>query len=677
MEQTLQRNSKLAEPLAEDLEERVLSMSLEEGSDSSGTNSNAGHNVEVPENTHSSSQLLDRQTPDGNELEDYESRDESNLKNLSVPTLKEQMTPWRQNNRATANTDGSPIERMDKERGGFPFLGMDKFSIKQTVSDKDLSILQHQLRSSKLRISSLEEIVKGLNTGEFNMTLFDALRKQEARHEIDVLKTNLSKKQSEISELEKQLELSKEECQKLRQDNLDTVEMAEEQLKNWDEVSHKVDFLIADILHNGSHFTEQEAQELNAAKELGHELIIPKLNALGKVIHQSLPQEDVIANSTQLDAKNYITSDEQIGSQMEIEIEQLHKGYEGFIRVISTNLDKSAILEDELKLQLDRQQQLIDKIYAETSIETKRDKSHISNVKSLQELISTLQRTIREKDQEIAMSETKYQQSEGAKKLKLQNAKLNKELVDLKNLEETNQARWEELVTQLEDELRDCNAANSKLADIIKRMSQDISGLQQANERLTNETTDRIEQAKEIQKLAIENESLRSEIRKLELPRKTFTQQRDLEFHNFRQSLLLHLTNVFEVLKRVIKRQSIDQSMKKISTIQQFEGISNLRNVQSKFESLYNFIETALDAVVESYMNLVLDRSDESSYSRQNDESDSSDYQLRVKELQRKWLAERERRKLDSNAAELRIQNLETEAELLRNQLNGSHRSSR
>lgn len=43
--------------------------------------------------------------------------------------------------------------------------------------------------------------------------------------------------------------------------------------------------------------------------------------------------------------------------------------------------------------------------------------------------------------------------------------------------------------------------------------------------------------------------------------------------------------------------------------------------------------------------------------------------QLRIDELERKWVSERERRKLDSNAAEIQISKLETENEALREKL--------
>lgn len=92
-------------------------------------------------------------------------------------------------------------------------------------------------------------------------------------------------------------------------------------------------------------------------------------------------------------------------------------------------------------------------------------------------------------------------------------------------------------------------------------------------------------------------------------------------------------------------------------------GINEVNLVQSKLESLYNFAETALESIIDSYMRMIIA---EKGKSRQSSSGNNIEMQLRIEELERKWVSERERRKLDNDAASMRISQLEAENELLR-----------
>ena len=98
------------------------------------------------------------------------------------------------------------------------------------------------------------------------------------------------------------------------------------------------------------------------------------------------------------------------------------------------------------------------------------------------------------------------------------------------------------------------------------------------------------------------------------------------------------------------------------------DGLTATKTMQTKLESLYNFIETAQESIVESYTSMVLLEGER----RSTEGTSSKEMQLRIEELERKWISERERRRLDITAAESRITRLEAENELLREKLYNS-----
>lgn len=82
-----------------------------------------------------------------------------------------------------------------------------------------------------------------------------------------------------------------------------------------------------------------------------------------------------------------------------------------------------------------------------------------------------------------------------------------------------------------------------------------------------------------------------------------------------------------------------------------------------------------MDSIVEEHAVLLLKekgrikRASLYGESSETDEGFNRHVQLRIEELERKWIAERERRKLDGRAAEGRISQLEQENENLHEQI--------
>ena len=174
----------------------------------------------------------------------------------------------------------------------------------------------------------------------------------------------------------------------------------------------------------------------------------------------------------------------------------------------------------------------------------------------------------------------------------------------------------------------------------------------------------------QLDKLDLENYELKNQINTLDSQNLVLSQY-ETNFIKFNQNLLLHLHNVFHILQKILQESSIiqfDRKMKSINSIP--NALKNLNVIQPKLESLYTFIETALESIIDSYISsLIATGSSEQQERDEVIEPPNKELNLRIEELQRRWISERERRKLDANASEARIRTLEQENESLRSKL--------
>ncbi|AET39821.1 gamma-tubulin complex subunit SPC72 Ecym_5020 [Eremothecium cymbalariae DBVPG len=147
-------------------------------------------------------------------------------------------------------------------------------------------------------------------------------------------------------------------------------------------------------------------------------------------------------------------------------------------------------------------------------------------------------------------------------------------------------------------------------------------------------------------------------------------------YSSLKTHLVVHLRKMFKIFENILQQDSVNQAVKKLDNINRLQSLNNCRKAQLKLESIYTFIENATGSIVDEHVKLLLKEKDRrikrlSQQSQGSEESEIHDQhaKLRIEELTRKWIAERERRKLESDAAIDRISLLEEENALLREKL--------
>ena len=148
------------------------------------------------------------------------------------------------------------------------------------------------------------------------------------------------------------------------------------------------------------------------------------------------------------------------------------------------------------------------------------------------------------------------------------------------------------------------------------------------------------------------------------------------EFQEFSNTLFLHIVHIFETLKTIIEQRSIEQSFRKIDRISMVSTLGNINTTNSKMKAIYSFVEMALSSIIQSYTDILIESSendtsnhDTNSGNLARGEEEARNLQLRLNEVQSRWVSERERRKLESNTAEARITKLQLENDLLKEQI--------
>lgn len=431
---------------------------------------------------------------------------------------------------------------------------------------------------------------------------------------------------------------------------------------------------------------------------------------------------DAIANSTEVNDNNESSQTEKafefpldesaMDTRLEIAIEGLHQQYDKFFHGIRSKIEKSAELERLLLSRLSQQDKLLKRIaetsdfessqieqseghkedtantnsedvYKRTSLDlSKSYKDHIDNLNSL---VHAMNSTISEKNEELQQVKDLLKDQELIRK---NEQRLKKEFQEYKDLCKLKENNWEsfardleesigvlqmdkdqmlEVINELRSELRAKESENQGLTATSKRTSQQLHDIMSShNQDKLNLSEKMREKVQQIEDLEDECHRLRNLL--VDAKNSSLLEEKyQVEFQMFKNHLLLHLEKVFTTLGKILQQKSIDQSKKKLDAVRRMNGLDAARAMQLKLESLYNFIETAQESIVESYTSLVILEKERISEGRSDKEM-----QLRIEELSRKWISERERRKLDITAAESRINRLEAENELLREQLYSS-----
>lgn len=196
--------------------------------------------------------------------------------------------------------------------------------------------------------------------------------------------------------------------------------------------------------------------------------------------------------------------------------------------------------------------------------------------------------------------------------------------------------------------------------DLIFQLTENLEDI---NLQLKENSMESNKQLELINSLKIDNQNLIQELQKEQLT----TSNNELNLISFERTLSIHLKNIFHILQKILQQDSIDHSFKKLRLIDGSVGLKFLKYMEPKFESLLQFIESALESIINSYTKFIIatNTSPLSEISTQQ----QIDNQLRIDELQRRWQMEREKRKLDQKVAETRIDNLELHLKQLQNQI--------
>lgn len=687
--------------------------------------------------------------------ENYSNDKEGLASGLTLPRLRDSMTPWRvlekpvgttKYRRGRSNTSLdvlSPVNSRPATRNSL-FSVDGAYTVTSSSASNEFDCLQKQLTTYKLKVRALLELIKQFNYGgeglENNESFYKKILSTIAHDEdIEELKNQLHEvrngsdaKSKIIADLKDQLADLDGKLAHTKEEYAETLEYANEYIGLNDQITTCIDEMLKMLIEN-LELSPEERNHLEETRRTSSEYAVAKMNALtitlGKTLddlknnhisHQGLEQskesmenEAAIANSTRIDLpeidvsgeKNAPVNDSAMDTRFEMAIEDMHEQYDSFVKGIQRKLDKSAELESALSDKLAEQAGILEMMRVEglggtqeekvelqkhTSLLTSMDdlsrhasidlsKSYQDHVDSLNNLVQTLKSTVTDKTYEL---QNLKEQLRNQEKLRKSEQRSREDLQTLKEISKQKEITWEEFISDLEKSidhlqsekeelLKESNELNEtakylkkeniRLEDALQNASRTSEVYNEQRSQLTHELkviTDELVNIKDennaLHKLAFNVEVISSTV-----------QKQESEFQKFQGHLLLHLDNIFKTLSKILQKKSIEQSKRKLQVLYRANGLSEAKIMQPKLESLYNFIETALESIVESYMVVILTEKDKVNSSKGHEK----EMQLRIEELERKWVSERERRKLDSNAADMQISKLEAENEALREKL--------
>ncbi|KAL3237341.1 gamma-tubulin complex subunit SPC72 [Nakaseomyces bracarensis] len=427
-----------------------------------------------------------------------------------------------------------------------------------------------------------------------------------------------------------------------------------------------------------------------------------------------------IANSTAIHATanndspgnekgEFDLSDQFLNSQMEEAIEELHKEYDSFVKGIRVKLEKSERLEELLLKKLSEQEKLINDISlldkedlakvletskrsSEISVESNEidgakdalNKSYQEHIDNLTSHIEILNKDLLEKNNFIdSLKEELEQQSDEWSKMK---SRMIRELDDEKELFQRKEQNWKDLLSSYEEQLnfahedRDemmntITELKSEVQDVyeknrenIQLLQEELGYLQKKSHSYSNEifqlTRDNNIMTKKLENVSDNSKKMKNIIRNYK-EHSNELEELNSDFESVKKQLLLHLQNNLNIFMTILEEKSVKQALKKLYSIEKIKGLENTGHISNKLESLYVYIENASQSIIENYLHLVQQESDRKHSPIKNEK----EMYLRIEELQRKWTSERERRKIDSDVANTKINRLEMENAHLKEQL--------
>ncbi|AAS52319.2 ADR400Wp [Eremothecium gossypii ATCC 10895] len=442
------------------------------------------------------------------------------------------------------------------------------------------------------------------------------------------------------------------------------------------------------------------------------------------VVKQELPAPLELDEHTEVAAKDMIGFNSEMtpemDTQLEIAIESMHKEYHTFLQSIQAKMADNDHLGELIGTKLTKQKQLLNKLARsvtdaesfngatlpgakgdpyltaldDLTTRASRDlsRSYQDHIEALKNMLDRYKSELHDKDQEL-----------DELKDRLRRAQKHDASDDIERQLKDQEIKHQERIAQLETKI-------SELKADLKVASADKKSLQQRIVQLNNNLKSELEaKAEEIEAVRKslnlaqrkssmyldENHTLQQKLHELEeehtaimtenyrLKQKLSNLKHGYDSNEFelannriKSRMIDHLRKMFGIFESILQQDSIDQAMKKLDSIDKGYTLSNSRRNQLKLDSIYMFIQNATSSIVEEHVKLLLKEKDRrikrlSQVSQGSDESDTFDQhsKLMIEELTRKWYTERERRKLESDAAVDRIRSLEEENVQLRERL--------
>ncbi|KAG0666182.1 hypothetical protein C6P45_000284 [Maudiozyma exigua] len=607
------------------------------------------------------------------------------------------------------------------------------------INSKEYERMKRTIGSLKMKNKTLIEMIKQINKNNEKdgtkvvqndkyHSLYNELLKRLDNDDDNLkdLKQENERLQLNVDEKEKHIIAIEQELKKYKEENVEILSSTDEYIKTNDKMTVVADNIlgfIKDVDFRTYHIEDIEKHTLETAIGLDSNYFPLKMDTLNGSIRKLIEnlqncendilssnekekfnaRGSIMANSTQL---NQMPSDDNgnktIDPDIEAVVQNLHKEYDNFITSIGNKLKLSLKVEEELKDKLSKQQEIIHKItlmYKEqksdavfdepvnavpiivdngekSEIEPKLEDSYLSHIESLTVLVQALREKIR--DLEVENLEGKNINEEN-NKMQRQNSLLKRKIENLEEIITQKTENWNDLIAQLETQISELETERDDLVNINHSLDVENKEIGKMKEDIENDIgnlqSDLEYCKKENLELKESNDNLRSTTLQVKASQSNIISRYENDFNKFCHKLLFHLIKVFEILRNIIERNSIDQSIRKVERLSNITELDNLRSLYSKFDTIYNFVEMALESIIQSYTQILIENStankriENNQLSDHPSASDNISILEKVNELQKRWVLERERRKLDSNAAEAKISKLQTENDLLKEQI--------
>ena len=609
--------------------------------------------------------------------------------------------------------DSSSISQkneIDKLKRVITSLKLRNSSYEEIIKHENLQGIPNGMTNDK-RNSIYKRLLEQLSTVDDTTKL---------REENEELKNKLKVKEQELDQVQ-------QDQQQTEKEYTTTLNEVEEYIKKSEEMSGRIDEMldfIRTVSFKTSQIEDDENEILQKAINFGPNYTVVKLVALESSMKNLLKRlqdnetkllakesevqfnkrGSIMANSTQINEHDINGKIAPTEPQPDLIIQQLHKDYEQFMKTIREKLTHSSQLEESLLGKLSKQNNILRTL----NLEYKRQIDESSFEDHNESTSNTVEQTIPEKtgEQSIPLSYMKHITSleELKEKLEMDLSRSNEEIHALKesvqdnaNLKKNNDLllrkienlevlanhkdkNWTDLVNELETQSKELTDNNHNLEELLENVQLQNSELKVVNADLDsklhelNDTLDDDED--KIRKLTESNHA----IRELAIKEKADHSQKidvyEEEFQEFSNTLFLHIVHIFETLKTIIEQRSIEQSFRKIDRISMVSTLGNINTTNSKMKAIYSFVEMALSSIIQSYTDILIESSendtsnhDTNSGNLARGEEEARNLQLRLNEVQSRWVSERERRKLESNTAEARITKLQLENDLLKEQI--------